>query len=148
MPVPAMPAATSPSEAPGAPAGWDMVVVHRTAAPPLRFMGREVCRADDAGLWIRIWQVRSAGFVLAHAVENGQRADRHPSADSAMTALEAYCAHIDGLGDIPEAPARLHLSDLLEEVARLSGWRRRFRVLAGQALDRFDAWLMAEGGVR
>jgi hypothetical protein len=148
MPVPAMPAATSPSEVPRAPAGWDMVVVHRTAAPPLRFMGREVCRADDAGLWIRIWQVRSAGYVLAHTVEDGQRADRHHSADAAMTALESYCARIDSLGDLPDSPSRLHLTDMFEEVARLSQWRRRFRALAGQALDRFDAWLLAEGGVR
>jgi hypothetical protein len=127
-----------------------MVVVHRSAAPPLRFMGREVCGVADAGLWIRIWQVRSAGFVLAHGVEDGQRADRHPTAESAMAALEAYCARIEGLDDLPETPRRLHLSDLLEEAARLSQWRRRFRALAGEALDRFDAWERqeAQGGVR
>jgi hypothetical protein len=122
-----------------------MVVVHRTAAPPLRFMGREVCRVEDAGLWVRIWQVRSAGFVLSHTMEDGQRAERHPTVESAMTALEAFCAGIESLGDLPEDRPRLHLVDLIEELARLSQWRRRFRALAGLALDRFDAWSRQQG---
>lgn len=143
--MPAMPAATDPSAAPGASGDWDMVVVQRTAAPPLRFMGRQVCGVEDGGLWVQIWQVRSAGFVLAHAAADGQRADRHPTAESAMAALEAYCAQIEGPDSLPEAPWRLHLADLLEEVARLSQWRHRFRALAGQALDRFDAWARRDG---
>jgi hypothetical protein len=146
MPVPAMPAASDPSEVPGAADDWDMVAVHRRGAPPLRFAGREVCRAEDGGAWVRIWQVRSGGFVLAHAVEEGQIAERFPSAEAAMTALEAYCARTDRLGNLLEPPPRLDLADLLEEIARLMEWRRRFGVMAGEALDRFDSWLRQETG--
>jgi hypothetical protein len=119
--------------------GWGTVVLQRRAAPPLRFTGRLVCAADDAGLWIRIWEVRSGGFVLSCSLENGHAVDRHATAEDVMAAVEAFCGGLDRPGD-DRVPSRLHLADLLEEVARLALWRQRFRALAGQALDMFDAW--------
>lgn len=142
--MPAMPAAVDPTDTPGALGAWDVIVVHRRGAPPLRFMGREVCRAEDVGVWVRFWQVRSGGFVLAHALEQGQFADRYASTDAAMAALEAFCARIDTAGEPADLPPRLALADLLEEVARLTGWRRRFRLVAGRALDLFDLWVRQE----
>jgi hypothetical protein len=139
-----MPAATrDPFEAPGAPGGWDRIVLQRSDAPPLRFMGRQVVRAEDRGIAVGIWQVKSGGFVLHHTLEAGQMAERHATAEEAMTALEDYCAVLLAMGDLPGDPAarqRLHLVDLLEEVARTALWRQRFRTVAGAALDAFDDW--------
>jgi hypothetical protein len=144
-----MPAANrDPFEAPGAPGGWDKVVLQRRDAPPLRFAGREVVRAEDRGIVVRIWQVKSGGFVLLHSRETGQAAERHATVEDAMTALESYCGLLAAMGDAPEdatAPQRLHLVDLLEEVARTALWRQRFQMIAGTALDAFDAWATRQG---
>jgi hypothetical protein len=139
-----MPAATrDPSEPPGAPGGWDRIALQRCDAPPLRFTGREVVRAEDGDIAVCFWQVKSGGVVLLHALEAGQAADRHATAEDAMTALERYCSLLDGMGDLPADAAarqRLHLVDLLEEVARMAAWRRRFQTVAGAALDAFENW--------
>jgi hypothetical protein len=144
VPVPTQTAASPASDAmTGDALPWETVVARRRGAPPLRFAGREVCRVEEAGLFVRIWRARSGGFVMAHSVEDGDTAERHATADAAMAALEGYCSALDDLGSLPEdlrAVRRLHLADLLDEVARLTLWRQRFRRLAGSALDLLDAW--------
>lgn len=122
-----------------------MVVVRHHDKPPIRFLGREVVGLGDGNMSIRIWQAKTGGFVLAHALGDGsgQMVARHPTAGQAMTALEDYCRDLDA--DVA-APAgrpsaeRLDIADLMEEVALRSERRRRFRRVAGAALDLFDAW--------
>jgi hypothetical protein len=88
-----------------------MVVLRRLGGPPLRFAGRAPCASRDRDLSVRIWQAKTGGFVLAHSVEA-------PGAEAADMKLDLRSA------------GRLHVADLLEDLARLSDWRRRFRVLA------------------
>ncbi len=137
--MPSHAASSDPDVASPVPDGWGTIVLQRRAAPPLRFTGRLVCAAEEAGLWLRIWEVRSGGFVLSHSLEDGHAVDRHPTAEDVMAAVEAFCSDLDRGGEA-RVPNRLHLADLLEEVARLALWRQRFRALAGEALDSFDAW--------
>ena len=125
---------------------WDTVVIRRHGAPPLRFAGRALCCGRDGDLSIRIWQAKAGGFILAHSVETpgGETASRHALAEEAMLALERYCRDLEAGEDIPvdiKPARRLHLADLLEEMARLSDWRRRFRNLAGATLDVFESRL-------
>ena len=103
---------------------------------------------SDGELAIRIWEAKAGGFVLAHSVETPGRgtASRHARPGEVMQALEDYCRELEaphGLPLDPEAVRRLHVSDLLEEIARLSTWRRRFRDLAGETLDAFERRLQA-----
>jgi hypothetical protein len=123
--------------------GWEMIVIRRHGAPPLRFAGRALCCGSDGDLSIRILQAKTGGFILAHSVETpgGETASRHALAEEAMLALEQYCRTLEAVDDIPidvETSRRLHLADLLEEIARLFDWRRRFRTLAGETLDAFE----------
>ena len=128
---------------------WDMVVIRRHGAPPLRFAGRLFCHGHDGDASVRIWQARTGGFILAHSLETPGRetSSRHAEAEEVMLTLEAYCRGLDTAADLPmdmRTARRLHMADLLEDLARLSDWRRRFRALAGEVLDRFEQQLSAD----
>lgn len=134
-----------PAERAETPDDWTTVVVRQHGKPPMRFSGLELVGVDDGNLSIRIWQARKGGFVLAHAIGDGtgQTVARHATAGQAMAALEIYCRDFDTADATPAERAsaeRLDIADLLEEVALRSERRRRFRRLAGAALDLFDAW--------
>jgi hypothetical protein len=125
-----------------------MVVVGRNGAPPLRFAGCVICSVSDGRMAIRIWRAKAGGFVLAHSIEapGAETASRHALAEEVMLALEGYCRDLGGAGELPvdlQTFRRLHVADLLEEIARLSDWRRRFRNLVGEALDAFEDQLSA-----
>jgi hypothetical protein len=127
---------------------WETVVIRRHGAPPLRFAGRAVCAESDRDLSVRIWRAKMGGFILAHSVETpgAETASRHAEAEGVMRTLESFCRDLDASGDMPidlRKAGRLHAADLLEEMARLSDWRRRFRALAGEVLDAFDGKLGA-----
>ena len=123
--------------------GWDMVVIRRLGAPPLRFAGRAVCSGRDGDLAVRIWRARTGGFVLAHSVETPgvEAASRHARGEDVMLALETYCRDLDASGDLPvdlRAARQLQLLDLLEDMARMADRRRRFSALVGETLDAFE----------
>ena len=73
---------------------WAMVIVHRKAAPPLRFMGRALLCEEAQDMYVRAWEAKAGGVVLAHALpENGGKTGmRHTTAEGAMTALEDHTA--------------------------------------------------------
>jgi hypothetical protein len=127
---------------------WTMIVLRRDGAPPIRFSGRPIVRVSDGAQSVGIWHARTGGFVLSRSTGDGtgEAAGRYATGDETMTALEAYCASLDRPGEMPadrKLAERLDIADLVEELALRSERRRSFRMLAGQALDAFDAWCAA-----
>ena len=129
--------------------GWDMVVIRRLGAPPLRFAGRELCSGRDGDLAIRIWAAKTGGYVLSHGLPTPgtMTASRHAAADEVMAALEAFCRDVAEAGPLPldlASARRLHLADLLEEIARQADWQRRFSRLVGETLDSFETCVLSD----
>lgn len=140
----------------GAPPGpdgppWEMALCRRSGAPPVRFAGRRLSHHETASVggeiaFIDLWQRRKGGFSIHF---------RHPSADGwqeglvtegdirgAIDALESRCARPDGdccdepCAVDPGADMTLICTSLLHR-ARFHEDERRFRHLAGAALDRW-----------
>ena len=124
---------------------WTMVVLRQHGKPPIRFLGCALVAVADGMLFVRIWLAKSGGFVLSHSIGdgNGETVARHAKGGQIMADLEGYCRDLEESGLSPadrRTAGRLDIADLMEEVALRSERRRRFRMLAGAALDAFDAW--------
>ncbi len=147
--MPALTAASCDPSDDGRREDWTIVVLRRDGAPPIRFSGREIVRSRDGALAVGIWQTRTGGFVLSRSIGDGtgEVADRHATEEETMTALETFCRAMDTLLARPpdgRLAERLEVADLVEELAIRADRRRRFRILAGQALDTFDAWSVGQ----
>lgn len=144
-------------DADGIDADWQVCLIRREGAPPIRFTGRAVCVELEGDTAIRFWAVRSGGTFLEHTIwQNGSfgtAAKRHRSLEAAMSALEVYCRNIraDTTAMVlePSCPGTT-LPEAILLLARRDEWVRRFLVLAGAALTRMDAAVALDrhGGMR
>lgn len=126
-----------------------MTLVRRAGGPPLRFQGRPLLAIDwgAVGPWplgIRLWEMRSGGFVVAHPVlENGAVATVALSARGS----EALLARVEEAARRPAAPhlppdaAPTDPVDGLRTIALQAAWTAAFRDLVGVALDRLEGTL-------
>lgn len=139
-------------DADGMHANWQVCLIRREGAPPIRFTGRALCAECEDEIAIRFWAVRSGGTFLEHSVWRAgsirTSAKRHRSADAAMTALEDYCRSLRmetaAMVLEPSCPG-VTLPEAIVSLARREEWTRRFLIQAGSALARMDAVVVPAG---
>ncbi|ETX29340.1 hypothetical protein [Roseivivax isoporae] len=146
---------------PPAAAGWDIVTLRRTGAPPIRFSGRRLFRHAqpvNAGepLFVELWRMRHGGFVAAHALPLaegwGAWALRTGSVAEAIAAVEECCLEIaaDGRSRGAGGAVPVELDALIDALCLRQQAHERvddFLLLAGRALADWDAWDMEHDAV-
>ncbi len=131
---------------------WDIHLVRRTGAPPIRISGRPLFHHSkspylDAELFLSIFQLRKGGFVVSHSVlsqfEWESFALRVASLEDAMSAVESYCADLADLRETLGRETAVTVEGLIEAMTlyqRRTGQIRAFLALAGEALAAWDLW--------
>lgn len=144
--------ASAPLTACAAPASvWDIQLVTRAGAPPLRFSGRllsfHCLGVNSTAEYIKLWQMRRGGYILEHSVPT--QGPKHTvtlsisSVAEAAADLESFCAeleesHLDVLASVSKTPsdAAIALFKCQVENSRV----RDFLNLSGTALAQWDNW--------
>ncbi len=138
------PAAAAPVDGPDP---WQVQLLRRAGAPPIRFSGCCLChhgaRMGEEEAWITLWRMRRGGFVVGFARPDGDgwQADalRAPDLEAAMEGIESVCAALAAgpeAADVPEGPDALVAA--LNRQARRAGRVAVFAHLAGEALEVWD----------
>lgn len=140
------------------PVEWEMHLVHRTGAPPLRFSGRLVyydTMGDvEAEIYVGLWEKRRNGFVIDHALPRelppGRAAISVRSLPEAIDALEAFCQALQGSsrgGTLSDKGLDATLCAIVAEQLCQSRVQD-FLNLSGLALAQWDEWCSATGSER
>lgn len=118
---------------------WQIEVVTRTGAPPLRFAAHRLARdtCAESGQNVTLWARKGGGYVVAygryvHDIVT-QFAETFSNIDDAALHLEELCARRDIL-----MPAQADLMTRLSWDMAQMAYRQRFMVLVGNALAHWD----------
>ena len=121
------------------PAPFVMVTVKRASGPPLRFRGRridscETALGDGRTLSITLWERKSGGVVLSVVTLRGRTLIEDSAAHDSLTKAALWLE--DVAAPAPAVVARFEQA--LAERVRTIDARRRFAILAGQALGQWS----------
>lgn len=130
---------------------WDLQMLARPGAPPLRFSGRlmsrDVLGRDLANGYINLWEMRRGGFVLEHSVPT--QAPKNTvvisveSLAQACADLECFCAELSQDCVVADVTGQADPQAAIPAIFACQVQNSRikdFLNLAGTALARWDAW--------